>query len=173
MGQRSKIDIYGLVERILELYNKEQKTIHEIEQTLKAEGYDISRESIRRKLKSTKDIAELYKKSVQEAKVLVDAVRENPNTDVIEVATSLIAHNIMNFSKEVDSINFDDPLKFIEAVRKLSEAQVKVSKLRLDFQKGFEAAKREIMQAVEAELSKHPDLKRRLAEIIEGIKAEK
>ena len=173
MGQRSKVDLHGLVERILELYNKERKTIQEIEELLRAEGYDISRESIRRKLKSTKDIAELYRKSVEEAKVLVDAVRENPNTDVIEVATSLIAHNIMNFSKEIEGINFDDPLKYIEAVRKLSDAQVKVAKLRLDFQKGFEAAKKEITQKVEAELSKHPELKRRLSEVIEGIRVEK
>ncbi len=171
MGRRSKVDLLGLVERILELYNKEGKTIQEIEETLRSEGYDISRESIRRKLKSTKDIAELYKKSMEEAKVLIDAVRENPNTDVIEVTTSLLAHNLMNFSKEIDSIDFDDPLKFIEAVRKLSDAQVKVAKLRLDYQKGFEAAKKEIIDALSRELNKMPDIREKLIVMIDRIEA--
>jgi predicted nucleic acid-binding protein len=169
MGRRSKVDLLGLVERILELYNKEQKTIKEIEEILQDEGYDISREAIRRKLKSTKDIAELYKKSMEEAKVLIDAVRENPNTDVIEVTTSLLARNIMNFTKDIDSIDFDDPLKFIEAVRKLSDAQVRVSKLRLDYQKGFEAAKKEIMHTLSLELAKTPDIKERLIQMIDRI----
>lgn len=171
MGRRSKVDLLGLVERILELYNKEGKTIQEIEEILRAEGYDISRESIRRKLKSTKDIAELYKKSMEEAKVLIDAVRENPNTDVIEVTTSLLAHNIMNFVKEIESIDFDDPLRFIEAVRKLSDAQVKVAKLRLDYQKGFEAAKREIIETLSRELNKMPEFREKLVSIIDKIEA--
>lgn len=171
MGRRSKVDLLGLVERILELYNKEGKTIQEIEEILRAEGYDISRESIRRKLKSTKDIAELYKKSMEEAKVLIDAVRENPNTDVIEVTTSLLAHNIMNFVKEIESIDFDDPLRFIEAVRKLSDAQVKVAKLRLDYQKGFEAAKKEIIETLSIELNKMPEFREKLVSIIDKIEA--
>jgi len=171
MGRRSKVDLLGLVERILELYNKEGKTIQEIEEILRSEGYDISRESIRRKLKSTKDIAELYRKSMEEAKVLIDAVRENPNTDVVEVTTSLLAHNLMNFSKEIDSIDFDDPLKFIEAVRKLSDAQVKVAKLRLDYQKGFEAAKKEIIDALSRELNKMPDIREKLIVMIDRIEA--
>lgn len=168
MGRRSKIDLYGLVERVLKLYD-EGKTIKEIEKILRSEGYDISRESIRRKLRKTKDLVELYKKSLEEAKLLVDVVRENPNTDVIEVVTSLLAHNLMNFTKEIESIEFDDPLRFIEAVRKLSDAQVKVAKLRLDYQRGFEAAKREIIEAIRKELIKMPEIKEKLITLIEKI----
>ncbi len=168
MGKRSKVDLYGLLERVLSLYN-EGKTIKEIEEILRAEGYDISRESIRRKIKSSKDIAELYRKSMEEARVLVDAVRENPNTDVIEVTASLLAHHIMEFAKQIDEIQFDDPLRFTEAVRKLADAQVRVAKLRLDYQKGYEAAKKEILQAVSHELNRFPDLRARLIEIIEAL----
>lgn len=172
MSRRSKVELYGLVERVVRLW-EEGKTLQEIEGILRSEGYDISREAIRRKLKSVKEVAEVYRKSVEEAKVLLEEVRNNPNTDVVEVVNTLLAHHLMNFIKSVESIDFDDPMKFIEAVRKLSDAQVRVARLRLDYQRGFEAAKKEILEAVSAELSKHPELKQKLIAIIDKIEPAK
>ena len=172
MGRRSKVDIYGLVERVLKLYD-EGKTLREIEGILREEGYDISRESIRRKVKSAKEIAAIYKKSLEEAKILLEAVKDNPNTDVVEVTNSLLAHKLFEFAKSIEELNFNNPNEFVLAVRQLSDAQVKVAKLRLDYQKGFEAAKREIMEAVSRELERHPELKSKLIEIISSIEAER
>ncbi len=172
MSRRSKVDIYGLVERVLSLY-EDGKTIKEIEQILREEGYNISRESIRRRIKSAKEVAEIYKKSLDEAKILLETVKDNPNTDVIEVTNSLLAHKLFEFAKSVEELNFDDPKAFVLAVRQLSEAQVRVAKLRLDYQKGFETAKQEIICAVSVELEKHPELKARLIEIIQGVEAQK
>lgn len=170
MSRRSKVELYGLVERVVKLW-EEGKTLQEIEQILRSEGYDISREAIRRKLKSVREVAEVYRRSVEEAKVLLEEVRNNPNTDVVEVVTSLLAHHLMNFTKEIENIEFDDPMKFIEAVRKLSDAQVRVARLRLDYQRGFEAAKKEIIDAVSRELSKNQELRSKLINIINMIEA--
>jgi hypothetical protein len=170
MGRKSKVDILGLVERVLGLY-EEGKTIKEIEKILRSEGYDISRESIRRKIKSAKEIAAVYKKSLDEAEILLETVKNNPNTDVIEVTNSLLAHKLFEFAKSIDELNFDDPAAFVSAVRQLSDAQVKVAKLRLDYQNGFEAAKIEIMGKISDELENHPNLKQKLFEIIETIEA--
>jgi len=172
MSRRSKVDIYGLVEQVLALY-EEGKTIAEIEQILRSEGYDISRESIRRRIKSAKEVAEVYKKSLEEAKILLETVRDNPNTDVVEVTNSLLAHKLFEFAKSVEELDFDNPMAFVKAVNQLSEAQVRVAKLRLDYQKGFEAAKKEIMQAVAKEIEKYPDLKARLLEIIQNVEIQK
>lgn len=73
--------------------------------------------------------------------------------------------------KEIESIDFDDPLRFIEAVRKLSDAQVKVAKLRLDYQKGSEAAKKEIIETLSIELNKMPEFREKLVSIIDKIEA--
>lgn len=170
MSRRSKVELFGLVERVVKLW-EEGKTLQEIEQILRSEGYDISREAIRRKLKSVREVAEVYRRSVEEAKVLLEEVRNNPNTDVVEVVTSLLAHHLMNFTKEIENIDFDDPMKFIEAVRKLSDAQVRVARLRLDYQRGFEAAKKEIIDAVSRELSKNQELRSKLINIINMIEA--
>lgn len=168
--RRSKVELFGLLERVIKLW-EEGKTLQEIEQILRSEGYDISRESIRRKIKSVREVAEVYRKSVEEAKVLLEEVRNNPNTDVVEVVTSLLAHHLMNFTKSIESIDFDDPMRFVEAVRKLSDAQVRVAKLRLDYQKGFEAAKKEITDALARELNKNPELKEKLIAMISTIEA--
>ncbi|RKY65259.1 MAG: hypothetical protein DRQ02_10460, partial [Candidatus Latescibacterota bacterium] len=106
MSRRSKVDIYGLVEQVLALY-EEGKTIAEIEQILRSKGYDISRESIRRRIKSAKEVANIYKRSLEEAKVLLETVRDNPNTDVVEVTNSLLAHKLFEFAKSVEELDFD------------------------------------------------------------------
>ncbi len=172
MSRRSKVDMFGLVERVLGLYEK-GKTIRDIETILRSEGYDISRESIRRKVKSSKEIAQIYKKSLDEAKILLETVKDNPNTDVVEVTNSLLAHKLFEFAKSVDELNFKDPGAFVAAVRQLSDAQVKVAKLRLDYVSGFESAKHEIMNKIENELVKYPEIRLKLLEIIETIEAEK
>jgi len=172
MSRRSKVDLYGLLDRVIYLYEQEKRSIAEIEQILRAEGYDISRESIRRKIKSSREIAEVYRKSLEEAKVLIDAVRSNPNTDVIEVTSSLLAHKLFEFSKTIEELDFQSAEEFIKAVQRLADAQVKVARLRLDYQKGFEAAKKEIIQALSVELAKEPELLRKLKDIINNIKAQ-
>jgi hypothetical protein len=172
MSRRSKVDLYGLLDRVIYLYEQEKRSIAEIEQILRAEGYDISRESIRRKIKSSREIAEVYRKSLEEAKVLIDAVRSNPNTDVIEVTSSLLAHKLFEFSKTVEELDFQSAEEFIKAVQRLADAQVKVARLRLDYQKGFEAAKKEIIQALSVELAKEPELLRKLKDIINNVKAQ-
>ena len=172
MSRRSKVDLYGLLDRIIRLYEEEKKTIADIETILRAEGYDISRESIRRKLKSSKEIAEVYRKSIEEAQVLIDAVRNNPNTDVIEVTSSLLAHKLFEFTKTIEELDFQSADEFIRAVQRLADAQVKVARLRLDYQKGFETAKKEIIQALSVELAKEPELLRKLKDIINNVKAQ-
>lgn len=173
MGHRSKVDLYGLLDRIIKLYTGGEggkpKTIEEIEECLRGEGYDISRESIRRKLKSSKEVATVYQKSLEEAKILLDAVRNNPNTDVVEVTNSLLAHRLFEFAKSVEELNFESPEEFVRAVRNLSDAQVKVAKLRLDFQKGYKAAKEDVIRELNAELSKHPELLNQIISIISKI----
>lgn len=173
MGARSKVDLYGLLDRVVKLHTGEEDgnkyTIAEIETKLREEGYDISRESIRRKLKSSKEVAEVYRKSLEEAKILLDAVRDNPNTDVVEVTNSLLAHKLFDFAKSVEELNFEDAGEFVQAVQRLSDAQVKVAKLRLDFQKGFDASKKAVIDELSKELSKEPDMLAKITAIVARV----
>lgn len=173
MGARSKVDLLGLLDRIIKLHTGEEDgnkyTISDIEAKLREEGYDISRESIRRKLKSSREVATVYQKSLEEAKILLDAVRNNPNTDVVEVTNSLLAHRLFEFAKSIEELDFKDPNEFVWAVNKLSDAQVKVAKLRLDYQKGFETAKKAVIDELGKELAKDSDLLSKVTAIVARV----
>lgn len=171
MGRRSKIDLLGLVDRVVKLY-EQGKTLKEIEAALRAEGYDVSRESIRRKLRSVQEVAEQYRRSLEEARVLLEAVRDNPNTDVTEYTISALGSLLFRYVKGIEDLDFQDPESLIKAVKQLTEAQVKVAGLRLKYQDGFEAAKRAVMEAIAEELKKEPELLQRLREVIERVEAE-
>ncbi len=169
MGKRSKVDLYGLTERVVYLYESEKRTLKEIEATLRDEGFDISRESIRLKIKSSREVAETYRQSLDEAKVLLETVKDNPNTDVIEVTNSLLAHHLFRFVKSVEELNFEDSTDFARSVNQLANAQVRVAKLRMNFERGVEYAKAEIQRSVARELDKYPEFKQRLFKIIDGV----
>lgn len=171
MGRVSKVELYDLLDRVIELH-KGHATIKEIERILRAEGYDISRESIRRSLKSSSEAAEEYNKAYEESRAIVDAVKNNPNTDVYETITSLLAGKILDQVKGIEEIHFDDPVKMTDAVSRLANSQVKIARFRLEFQKGYEAAKKEFMDALNAELSDHPDLLNQITVVVASMEAE-
>lgn len=164
MGRVSKVELFDLLERVIKLHG-EHKSIKEIEAMLRGEGYGISRESIRRALKSSAQAASEYRKAYEESRALVEAVRSNPNTDVYETITSLLAGKILESVKGIEEINFEDPVGMALAVNKLADSQVKIARLRLEFQKGVESTKKAFLQALNSELEKYPELLARLTAV--------
>ena len=171
MGRVSKVELYGLLERVVEMHDR-HKTIKEIEAALKDEGYDISRESIRRSIKTSTEAAGEYRKAYEESRAIVEAVKNNPNTDVYETITSLLAGKILDQVKGIEEINFDDPVKMTDAISRLANSQVKIARFRLEFQKGYETAKKEFMDALNAELADHPDLLNQITAVVASMEAD-
>nr|WP_319520977.1 phage protein Gp27 family protein [uncultured Sphaerochaeta sp.] len=173
MPRRSKADLAGVIERIVQMYEVEKHSIKDIEKILQKEGLSISRESIRRTLKSSKSVASQYKKAAEEAKVLIDAVRDNPNTDVVELTTSLLTKQVFDFVQSIDDLDFDNPNELILAINRLSSAQVRISKQRLNFQNGYNEAKADILRQIKDELSLQPELLENLARLVSSMEAPK
>ena len=174
MGAKSKVELYGLAERVIELYTVENKTLSEIEKLLRSEGYDISRESIRRHAKSASQAAQEYQAAYEESRAILDAVKDNPtNTDTYEAITSLIASKLLNQVKDIDSFEFSSPEKMLDGVAKITRSQVQMSKLNLDFDKGFNAAKKKFLATLDEELASHPELKSELVRVVNGMEAPK
>lgn len=130
MPPRRKATLFDIVERIIYLYHNEKKAIREIESILRAEGYDISRGSIHRTLKSYQDTAKELLEAKEEVKALIEAVKENPSTDMIEGIVSIIASRLLKFIKDIESFDFDDPYQLISAIQKLANSAEKLQKYR-------------------------------------------
>lgn len=169
MGRRSKIDLLGLSERVIHLYTIEHKTLEQIETILRDEDFDVSREAVRRVVKDSREIASQYQAALCETKVLIDTVRENPNTDVIEATTAILTQHLFAYIKSIEDFDFKDPGEVVSAVNHMAEAQTRIAKLRLTFQKGVENAKKAILAALRTELKDHQDILERLALIVGGI----
>ena len=94
MGRRSKAKLYDLVNRIIYLYEKKNMKIKDIESLLRSEGYDISKSSIHRTIKTHKQLALEYKKIAEETKGLIEALKENPATDIMEAIHTILTNKI-------------------------------------------------------------------------------
>lgn len=172
MGRRSKADLYDLVDRILELYSRDKLNIREIEARLRNEGYEISREAIRRSLKTSKEIAADLQNTIAEARVMIDTVRANPNTDVAEAVVTRLGGLLLRESQNIDALEFDDPGQTVLAAGRLANAQAKLASVRMKYQDGYEAAKRAVIDALKVELATDPELTQRLAMVVSGLAPE-
>lgn len=172
MGRRSKADLFDLVDRILELYTRDKLTIREIADQLQGEGFDISREAVRRSLKDSKEIAADMRTSIEEARVMMDAVKDNPNTDLAEAMVTRFSGLLFRESQAIDSLDFVDPGDAILAAGRLANAQAKLGSLRMKYRSGYEAAKRAVIEALKVDLASDPDLALRLADRVAALAPE-
>ena len=128
----------------------------------------MSKSGIHRSIKTSKAAADKYQKDLDEARILMEAVKGKPNTDVVEVAASLLSQNLLKTVRNVDGLEFETAGDLVDAVQKMAKAQVNLSKFRLDFEKGFEAAKAEVLKGLAADLKDKPEV---LAQIRQTVAA--
>jgi hypothetical protein len=172
MGRRAKADLLDIVDRILELYTRDKLTIRQIASQLQSEGVDISREAVRRSLKSSREVAADLQNTIAEARVMMDVVRSNPNTDVAEAVVTRLGGLLLREAQEVDAMQFEDPGQLALAAGRLAQAQARLGAVRMKYQDGFEAARKAVLDALKIELASDPELAQRLAMVVGGLEPE-
>lgn len=130
MPRRSKIRLHDLLERVVYLYNNEKKTIKEIESILRSEGYDISKSSIHRALKSYEELAEEYKRTAEETKILIDELRKTPASYTMEAILTMLANKVFQFVRTVENLEFEEPEELVRAMNRLAYAIEKMQRYR-------------------------------------------
>ncbi|MDR1420640.1 MAG: DUF3486 family protein [Treponema sp.] len=167
MGRRSKTDLYNLTDRVLELYTRDKLTIREIVDRLRSEGYILSREAVRRSLKTSKTLARELRNMTEEARVMMDAVRDNPNTDIAEAVVTRFAGLLLREVQELDEVTVDDPVEASLVISRLANSQAKLGQVRMKYRSGYQDAKKEVLDALKDELrANHPDILERLVMIV-------
>ena len=135
MPRRKKAQLYDLINRIVYLYEAEKKSFKEIESILRAEGYDISKSAIHRAYKSYAETAEEFKKIYEETKALIDTLKENPATDVMEGIATILANRLFKFVKDIEAMDFETPEELILSVQRLSKTLSDLQKIREEREK--------------------------------------
>ena len=130
MPRRKKAQLYDLISRIVYLYEEKKLSFKEIESILRAEGYDISKSAIHRAYKSYAETAEEFKKIYEETKALIDTLKENPATDVVEGISVILANRLFKFVKDIESMEFETPEELILSVQRLAKTLSDLQKVR-------------------------------------------
>ncbi len=168
MGRRSKAELLQVVDRIVELHAG-GKSNKEIAKLLQGDGYEISHEAVRRTVKASKEVAEQFLKVRNEMGSLIEVTQSKSNTELLEASTSLLSVHILNYIKALQDIEVADTGEVVEMLRKISQAQVQLGKLRLTYQNGVSAAKDALRAAVSLELTGHPELIGQINSIIDKV----
>lgn len=175
MGQKSKVQQLDLTEYVIEKWDGGKNTIvyvtDEVNKKLKENGckITISRESIRRALKTHQEEIADTKKAIETAKAMAEVLKDYPATEMSEAVlmqmTTLIAKDL----RTIDSLEFDDPEKLIASASRLSEAQLKLSNYRTKAVKALEKAKAEIKMELQNAIQNDTELLERLCKIIDKV----
>ncbi|WP_297888898.1 phage protein Gp27 family protein [Sulfurihydrogenibium sp.] len=132
MARKSKANLYHIIDRIVYMYHEEKKDIKTIANILQAEGYDISKSSIHRTLKSYADAAKEFQEVYEETKVLVEALKEKPASDVMEGITKILANRLFRFVKDIEMMDFEKPEELILSVDRLAKVIEKLERYRAE-----------------------------------------
>lgn len=161
MPRRKKAELYDLVQRIIHMHEVEKKDFKTIASILRAEGYDISKSAVHRAYRSYAEAAEEFKKIYEETKALIETLKDNPSTDVIEGTIAIVANRIFTFVKDIEAIDFTDPHELVSAIQKLANSAEKLQRYR------EERLKEIIKEAKKPETTKE-ELIKRLEELYGG-----
>ncbi|MEL5721654.1 MAG: DUF3486 family protein [Treponemataceae bacterium] len=175
MGVKSKAEQNGLVELIIDKWDGGKNTIvyvtEEVNKKIKELGLKvtISREGIRRVIKSHKEEIEDTQKAIDAAKAMAEVLKDYPGTEMSEAVlmqmTTLIAKDL----RTIDSLEFDDPEKLITSAARVSEVQLKLSNYRTKAIKALEKAKEEIKRELQNAIKNDSELLERLYVIVDKV----
>ncbi len=176
MGQKSKADQYGLKEIIAEKWDGGKKTIvfvtEEVNAWLQENGYKItiSREAIRRAVRSYEDEIADVRKGVEISKAMAEVFKDHHGTEQSEAMLMYLSQLITKELRNIESINFEDPAEMIHATAKLTLAQAKLSQYRTQAIKALDKAKDKIKSELQSAITRDPELLERLCTIVDDVK---
>jgi|GEM_PF-932821 len=121
MPRRKKADLYDLIQRIVHMHEEEKKDFKTIASILRSEGYDISKSSIHRAYKDYKEFAKKYNEWWDKIETVVKMTQDKPTTYMLSTVVTVLTQHVMEFVKDIDFMEFEDPNDLIRAVKDLTQ----------------------------------------------------
>jgi len=176
MGQKSKADQFGLKELIAEKWDGGKKTIvyvtEEVNEYLKQNGFrlTVSREAIRRAVRSYEDEIADVRKGVEISKAMAEVLKDHPGTEQSEAMLMYMSGLITKDLRNIESINIEDPVELIHASAKLATAHAKLAQFRSQAVKALDKAKSQLKAELQKAIQHDSELLERLCKIVDEAK---
>jgi Protein of unknown function (DUF3486). len=175
MGRKGKVEEFGLQELVADKWDGGRKTIvyvtEEVNHWLQDNGYKvtISREGIRRAIKTHEEQIVDAQRSTEAAKAMAEVLKDYPATEASEAMLMKLSSLISTDLRTIDSISFEDPVDMIQSASRLAETQLKLSNYRTKAIDALEKAKRRIKEELQKSIQADSDLLERLCAIVDAV----
>ena len=181
MPRRSKIEMQGLVERIVDMFHKDKMSQRDIADLLKKEGYDVSKSGVGRVLLDHAGQMKAYQAAAMEASAIVKELKTESGLDMAEATSQIIQMKLLEAAKnvsvyELDSLELD---KLFAAISKNASSQVQIARVKLEYERGYNKGLFRASEVVESEARKAgltdegiDTIKRRILALKVGISEE-
>jgi ribosomal protein S8 len=139
MPRRSNLELQGLIDRAYDLFQHEKKTAKEIADILQKEGFVASHSGVARALRKKKIDMKRFEEAMESAKAIVQATEGRPGTDIGEATLQLTLTKLLEELRCIEDFSDMSNEKVILAVAQTTRSIAAVSRLKLDYEKGYRA----------------------------------
>ena len=156
MPRRNKIEMQGLVERIVEMFYEQKMSQRDIAITLKDEGYDVSKSGVGRALVDYAGQMKAYKEAAMEATAIVKELKTQSGLDLAEATSQILQTKLLSAVKNVDTSELDEMelAKLFSVVHKNATNQVQIARVKLEYERGYNKGLFKAAEVVEQESKK-------------------
>lgn len=151
MPKRNKIEMQGLVERICKMYFNDKMSHKQIAEVLKEEGFDISKSGVGRTLVSQAAQMKAYKDSAKKAVAIVSELEKTPGLNISEASVQLVQAKLLEELNKFENFATISPEELLKAIARNTDAQVKIARVKLEYERGYKKGLFEAAKTVEAE----------------------
>ncbi len=143
-------------------------TYQEIADFLKELGHPVGKSSVGRYGKDFLSRLERLKIVKEQAKTIVNNSADAPATEMAEAANQLAMQLIMEALMQVENLEGAKITSIMQSLAKLETSGVRREALKLNFNRGVEAAIEKIKAGLKEELGANPELMNKLAAMVDG-----
>lgn len=175
MGRKGIAQQNDLVELIVEKSNGGKNTIVYVTQEVNAYlaqnnlKIKLSRETIRRVIKSHNEEVEDARRSIEAAKAMAEILKDNPGTEATEAVVMTMASLIGKEVRQIEGLEFDNPSDLVSAMTRIAEVQLKMSNARTKAVQALDKAKEKIKAELTSAISSDPELLQKLCAIVDNV----
>lgn len=155
---RSKIDELpaDIKAQVLEMISDTTKTYTDIAESLKEKGYDISRSCVGRYAYTSRATLQRLQKAQEEAKLLIEVVKSNPNEDYTEaglqILTRELTKRLATAEEEFDAMPIDKAARVMVQLTRADTYKKKAKQeMKTRAELAFEKMETEILKTIKAD----------------------
>jgi len=134
--RRSKVELQGLVDRIVTMYVNMGMRQQDIADKLTKQGFEVSKGAVCRTLKSHNQTLKEIKEKQEWAKTLIAATEKTPRLDIADAGLQIAAMKLLEEVSDVENFGKMEAGDKVALLTKVSRAIGLASNVELNFERG-------------------------------------